>query len=80
MIKDRSTSVEGDIRLGIFSLEKKDPKDVFLMYKIIRAMNKETREKLDTIFVKQEQGALNEIIIQKIFSKQREVLFHTLHN
>lgn len=30
MIKDRSTSVEGDIRLGIFSLEKKDPKGYVL--------------------------------------------------
>lgn len=53
---------------------------MFLMYKIIKAMNKEAREQLGTIFVKQEQGRLNEIIIQKIFSKQREVLFHTLHN
>lgn len=53
---------------------------MFLMYKIIKTMNKEAREQLDTIFAKQEQGALNEIIIQKNFSKQREVLFHTLHN
>jgi len=43
-------------------------------------MNKEAREQLDTMFVKQEQAALNEIIIQKIFNKQREVLFHTVHN
>jgi len=50
------------------------------MYKIIKAMNKEAREQLDTMFVKQEQAALNEIIIQKIFNKQREVLFHTVHN
>lgn len=30
MIQDRSTSVEGDIILGISSLEKKDPKEFVL--------------------------------------------------
>lgn len=50
------------------------------MYKIIKTMNKQVREQLCTIFVKQEQGTLNEIIIKKIFSKQREVLFHTVCN
>lgn len=30
MIKARSTSVEGDIRLGIFSLKKKYPKGCIL--------------------------------------------------
>lgn len=53
---------------------------MFSMYKIIKAMNKQAGKQLGAIFVKQEQGALNKIILQKIFSKIREVLFHTVRN
>lgn len=50
---------------------------MILIYKIIKAMNKQVIEQLCTIFVKQEHGTLNEIIIQRIFNKQKEALFHT---